>query len=74
MTNYKGRYDGEFEGFDIEFSGDLEYNNNNYGDISNIITLMTVFQGENRALLEEIANLLNDIDIKLSRLLGEMRT
>lgn len=71
MTNYKGGYDGEFEGFDIEFSGDLEYNNN-YGDNGNIITLMTVFQAENRALLEEIASLLHDINIKLTRLMGEM--
>ena len=72
MTNYKGRYDGEFEGFDIDFSGDLEYNNNNYGDNSNIVALMTVFQGENRALLEEITSLLHDIDLLLYRLTGEM--
>ena len=72
MTNYRGKYDGEFEGFDIEMSGDLEYVNNNYGDNSNVITLMTVFQAENRALLEEIASLLHDIDLQLSRLINEM--
>ena len=71
MTNYKGDYDGEFEGFDIDLNGDFEYVNN-YHVSDDLIMIMSVFQAENRARLDEIASLLRNINNNLIRMYREM--
>ena len=71
MTNYKGDYEAEFEDFDIELNGDLEYVNNYHGS-DDLIMLVSIFQAENRARLEEITSLLRNINNNLIRMYREM--